>query len=100
MPRRPTGTKYWKGSGAGGTVMTGIGNLYSITMSWAGATAGNRVLILDGSEPIFEFIIAEAANSNESPHLPEVGIQFGTSLVVQYAGAGEINIMIGYEPNN
>jgi len=91
--------KFWKGTGAGGTVMTGLGNLYSIQISYAGVTAGNRVVILDGVKPIYEFILAEAANSNVSPVLPSVGIQFETSLVVSYAGAGELDISIGYDGN-
>ena len=95
---RPKGTRYWKGTGTG-TVMTGIGNLYSVFLSWAGASAGNRISIMDGNTAMLELVIANAANEGLNIILPAVGLEFATSLRVLVAGAGEYNIAIGYEGN-
>jgi len=88
--------------------MTGVGNLYSLMVSWRGVTAGNRILIQDGinaSGTIIEEIILNDANSTPAGQtipLPAVGKEFGTGLYVNLAGitGGEVNVSIGYDANN
>jgi hypothetical protein len=100
MATRPKGTRFWKGGNAGGTVMTGIGNLYSAFLSWKGVTSGDRVLILDGATVIEEIILQDTANNGISIPMPTVGKEFATSLVVTpVLTGGEMNISIGYDAN-
>lgn len=79
--------------------MTGIGNLYSLYLSWRGVTAGDRVVIKDNATPIMEVILNDA-NSAQTINLPAVGIEFGTSLVISpVLTGGELNITVGYAGN-
>lgn len=103
MASRPQGTKYKKMTGTG-AVMTGIGNLYSVFLSWRGVTAGDRVLIVDGTSPagtVMEEIILSDANSNGiTVPMPAVGKEFGTGLyVVAALTGGEFDLSLGYDGN-
>ena len=105
MASRPQGTKY-KVVNASGVIMTGIGNLYSLSVSWRGATAGNRILIHDGISPagtVMEEIILNDANSVNPMivPLPSVGKEFGTGLYVNLGGlpGGEAQVSVGYDGN-
>jgi hypothetical protein len=105
MATRPTGTKYTNVTSTA-LVMTGLGNLYSLSANWRGATAGNRILIHDGIDataPVIEEIIINDANSVNPAvvPLPAVGKQFSTGLYVNMGGlsGGEANVSIGYDGN-
>jgi hypothetical protein len=101
MATRPTGVKYWKGNSAGGTVMTGMGNLYSVFLNWTAMTDKDRVLIYDGTTAMLEVSINNVDSDGISIDLPSVGLQFATSLrvVCVLAAGGELNITIGYDGN-
>ena len=105
MATRPQGTKYRTVS-ASTLIMTGIGNLYSVSINWRGVTAGNRILFHDGtnsSGTVIEEIILNDANSVNPLiiPLPAVGKEFGTGLYVNLGGlsGGEVNVSIGYDGN-
>lgn len=101
MATRPQGTKYAKGSGAA-TVMTGIGNLYSLFLSWRGVTAGDRFVVTDGNggAGIEEVIFAEANNSGLNIIMPTVGKEFANGLyVTPIVAGGEVNWSVGYDGN-
>lgn len=85
--------------------MTGIGNLYSVFLSWRGVTAGDRLVIIDGTTPagsvIEEVILSNTNSDGISIPMPEVGKQFGSGLYIQpVLSGGEMNVSLGYEPNN
>jgi len=104
MATRPTGTKY-KAVSASALIHTGLGNLYSLSVNWRGATAGNRIVIVDGltaAGTVIEEIIVNDANSVNPIviPLPAVGKQFVTGLYVNLGLiAGEVNVSVGYDGN-
>lgn len=104
MATRPQGTKY-RAVSASGLIHTGIGNLYSLSVNWRGATAGNRITIVDGltaAGTVIEEIIVNDANSVNPLviSLPAVGKEFKDGLYVNLGAiAGEVNVSIGYDGN-
>lgn len=80
--------------------MTGIGNLYSLFVSWYGLTAGDRLIIKDGTTVMMEIVFTNTGANGMSVDLPAVGLEFGTSLVVlPVITGGELNVAIGYAGN-
>lgn len=84
--------------------MTGVGNLYSLYLSWRGVTAGDRITIIDGingSGAPMEEIILNNANSDGIPvPMPAVGKEFGTGLYIAIAvTGGEVDVSVGYDGN-
>ena len=103
MATRPAGVKYSKQNGTAALIMTGLGNLYSIMISWRGASAGDRVYLLDGvdgtGKAIMQITINDANNTISVP-LPSVGLQFENGLYFKpVISGGEMDATIGYDGN-
>jgi hypothetical protein len=103
MATRPAGVKYSKQNGTAALIMAGLGNLYSIMISWRGVTAGDRVYLYDGinatGKPIMQITLNDANNTISVP-LPSVGLQFETGLYFKpILTGGEMDATIGYDGN-
>ena len=102
MAGRPQGVRSFTNNNAADTlIMTGTGNLYSVSLSWTGLTVGDRITLHDNTAAsgtkIFEFIVPTAAGSY-SPHLPSVGLVFGTGLFYNpNVSASTVLVEIGYD---
>jgi len=104
MATRPQGVKFSKVASAAVQVMTGVGNLYSVFLSWRGVTAGNKVFLYDGvgasAKLICQVTLNEANNSGINVVLPSVGLQFVDGLYyLPSLTAGEMDCAIGYDGN-
>ena len=108
MARRPQGTRSWVRNAAGladAVIKAANGVLYSVNLSWTGATADDIISLHDcatvaeitDANRIFTFRVP-AATGTFAAVLPAVGKQFESGLVFNQQASGiKLGVAIGYD---